>query len=294
MSEIAPQETTADYSRWYILQEKAMAVRAVKAFSLFREKGIEPILIKGLAAARLYPEPGFRASIDMDLAVSESDFDAAVEIAVSAAAYGLAIDLHRELRHLDTVKWKDLFARSQLLDLEGGTIRVLSHEDHLRVLCVHWLMDGGANKEKLWDIYYGIQNRPPDFDWDRLLNTVSEKRRRWLVCAIGLAHHFLGLNLDDTPIKDDAKKIPRWMLKAVEKEWASEAQFRPLDTIWNDPKEIIKQLPRRLRPNPIWATVQLEGSFDAKTRIFYQLGSFFARILPSYKRVSQTIKASRT
>lgn len=270
-----------------------MGVRALHAFSLFRKAGVEPILIKGLSAARFYPEPGSRVSIDMDLAVSADDFEAASKIAVSAAAAGLAIDLHRELRHLDTVNWNDLFARSQLLDLEDGDIRILCPEDHLRVLCVHWLMDGGTFKERLWDISYAIQNRPPDFDWDRFLNCVSENRRRWLVCAIGLAHHFLDLDLDSTPIKEEAEKIPAWVIKSVEKEWASEIKFRPLDTIWNDPREILKQIPRRLRPNPIWATVQMEGSFDANTRIFYQLGSFFARILPSYKRVSQTIKASR-
>lgn len=268
-----------------------MAVRALQAFSLMCNAGIDPILIKGLAAARSYPEPGSRASVDMDLAVSSNDFEAATEIARSAAANGLAIDLHRELRHLDTVEWSDLFANSQLLDIKGGTIRVLRQEDHLRVLCVHWLTDGGSFKERLWDIYYAIQSRPPDFDWERFLGPVSKKRRRWLVCTIGLAHHFLGLDLDETPIKNEAKNIPAWLIKAVEREWASETRFMPLETVIHDPKELLKQIPKRLRPNPIWATIQMEGSFDAKTRIFYQLGSFFQRILPSYKRVSQMIKA---
>ncbi len=278
-----------DDTRWYLLQEKAMEVRALRAFSLLREAGIEPILIKGLAAARFYPEPGSRASIDMDLAVSADDYEKALEIARSAAANGLAIDLHRELRHLDTVEWSDLFANSQLLELEGGTIRFLRLEDHLRVLCVHWLTDGGSFKERLWDIYYAIQNRPPDFDWARFLDPVSDTRRRWMICTVGLAYHFLDLNLDDTPIKDEAKDLPAWVIKTVEKEWASETRFRPLETVTHDPIMLLKQIPRRLRPNPIWATVQMEGSFDAKTRVFYQIGSFFQRILPSYKRLSQAI-----
>ncbi len=109
------QKWITDDSRWNLLQEKAMAVRALQAFTLFRENGIEPILIKGLAAARFYPEPGSRASIDMDLAVSSVDFETASQIAISAAANGLAIDLHRELRHLDTVDWSDLFENSRLL-----------------------------------------------------------------------------------------------------------------------------------------------------------------------------------
>lgn len=270
-----------------------MAVRALQAFSLFRDKGIEPILIKGLAAAQFYPEPGSRTSIDMDLAFSSDDFDAAAKIALSEAAKGLAIDFHRELRHLDTVDWNDLFSNSQLLQRDGGSIRILRPEDHLRVLCVHWLTDGGANKDKLWDIYYGIENRPANFDWGRFLDVVSENRRRWLICTVGLASHFLGLELDNTPFKGEAAKLPDWIVKTVEKEWANDVPFMPLETVIHDPRMLLQQIPKRLRPNPIWATVQMEGSFDARTRFFYQIGSILQRILPSYKRVSQTITASK-
>lgn len=284
------QKWITDDSRWNLLQEKAMAVRALQAFTLFRENGIEPILIKGLAAARFYPEPGSRASIDMDLAVSAVDFETASQIAISASANGLAIDLHRELRHLDTVDWSDLFENSRLLETQGGTIRILREEDHLRVLIVHWLSDGGARKERLWDIYYCINNRSADFDWDRFLNTVSPRRRRWLTCAIGLARRYCDLDLDDTPIKNEATNLPAWLIKSVEKEWTSETRFQPLETVAHDLKLFLKQMPRRLRPNPVWATVQMEGSFDARTRIFYQMGSFFQRILPSYKRILETIK----
>ena len=284
------QQITDEF-KWYLLQKKVCESRAVQAFTLFRENGIEPILIKGLAAAQFYPEPGSRVSIDMDLAVDADQFEAADRIARSDAANGLAIDLHRELRHLDTVGWNDLFANSQLLDVEGGTIRVLRPEDHLRVLCVHWLTDGGANKDKLWDIYYAVENRPPDFDWDRFLNVVNKRRQRWLTCAIGLAHHSLGLDIDSTPIKERALDLPKWVIKTVENEWASQTRFRPLETVWNDPKMLLEQIPKRLRPNPVWATIQMEGSLDAKTRLFYQIGSFFQRIVPSYKRVSQTIRS---
>ncbi len=284
------QKWITDDSRWNLLQEKAMAVRALQAFTLFRENGIEPILIKGLAAARFYPEPGSRASIDMDLAVSSVDFETASQIAISAAANGLAIDLHRELRHLDTVEWSDLFGNSCLLETQGSSIRILREEDHLRVLIVHWLSDGGARKERLWDIYYCINNRSADFDWDRFLNTVSPRRRRWLTCAIGLARRYCDLDLDDTPIKNEATNLPAWLIKSVEKEWTSETRFQPLETVAHDPKLFLKQIPRRLCPNPVWATVQMEGSFDARTRIFYQMGSFFQRILPSYKRILETIK----
>ncbi len=265
-------------------------MRAVKAFSVFRERGIEPILIKGLAAARFYPEAHPRLSIDMDLAVAADDFINAGIIAHSAETDGLAIDLHNELRHLDTVAWNDLLENSVLIDLGGGTIRVLRAEDHLRVLCVHWLTDGGSNKERLWDIYYLIANRPPDFNWDRFMGTVSERRQRWLICTVGLAHRYMGLDLSDTPIKEKALDIPKWLINAVENEWSSETKALPLENVIYDRKKLWKQILRRVHPNPIRDTIEMEGSLDAKTRIFYNIGNTFKRIMPSYRRISNSLK----
>lgn len=280
-----------DDGRWNLLQKKAQEAHVLRAFALFRAHGIEPILIKGWAAGRFYPDSKTRLSTDIDLAVSAADFETASCIPGSPDTRGLAIDVHRELRHLDTVEWNDLFENSEILDIEGGSIRVLRPEDHLRVLCVHWLSDGGSNKDRLWDIYYAVDNRPRDFDWERFLNSVDSHRRRWLVCTIGLAHRFLGLEIDDTPIGSEARDLPAWLIKTVEREWTSETRAWALEVVLYDPKMLVKQITKRMRPNPIWATVQMEGSFDARTRIFYQLGNFFWRIPSSYRRISARLKA---
>jgi hypothetical protein len=283
-------EQRTDAIRWNILQRRTHEVKALNAFRLFRENDIEPVLIKGLAAERLYPESVSRVSIDTDLAVSAVDFGRAVALSRSASAMGLAIDVHCELRHLDRVEWTDLLRNSRLLEVEGGNIRLLRPEDHLRVLCVHWLTDGGVYRERLWDIYYALQNRDPDFDWDRFLGIVSERRRRWLVCTAGLAGYYLGLDLSDTPISVEARDIPRWLIDTIDKEWASETTPWPLELSLHDRTLLAKQIRRRLRPNPIWATVQMEGSFDARTRVFYQIGNFFSRIPSSYRRVLDALR----
>lgn len=279
-----------DERRWNMLQRKAQEVRVGRAFELLRSEGIEPILIKGFAAGRNYPDSIVRLSIDTDLAVAEADYERAAAIAVSSAADGLAIDLHRALRHLDTLPWNDLFENSKLVEIDGGTVRVLRPEDHLRVLCVHWLNDGASNKDRLWDIYYAVENRAPDFDWHRFLDPVSSRRRRWLVCTIGLASHFLGLDLSDPPIKAEARDLPDWLIETVEREWASETKHVPMEAAIKDRKVLIKQFIKRFRPNPIRATIEMEGSLDARTRIFYQIANFFMRIAPSFRRVSETIR----
>jgi len=110
-----------------------------------------------------------------------------------------------------------------------------------------------------------------------------------LAYTVGLAHRYLDLDLDDTPIKDEAKDLPAWLVRAVEKEWKSGVPLLAVHTLLRNPEMLWKQVQKRLPPNPIMATVEMEGSFDARTRVFYQIGSFFKRMAPSYKRVTQTI-----
>ncbi len=230
----------------------------------------------------------------MDLAVAAKDFPAAQKLLLGLDKDGLAIDLHRELRHLDTLEWKELFQRSVVIETADGTYRTLCPEDHLRILCVHWLTDGGSNRDRLWDIYYAIEKRPGNFDWDRFLNTVSPKRSRWLICTIGLAHKYLGLDLADTPIKAEASDLPPWLIKTVEQEWQKTEHDRPLETVLEDKGMLLQQIRSRFKPNPIWATVQMEGDFDARTRVFYQFGLFFYRIPSSIRRVAGEIRHRNT
>jgi hypothetical protein len=129
-----------------------------------------------------------------------------------------------------------------------------------------------------------------DFDWERFLNVVDSRRRRWVVCSIGLAHRYLGLDLSDTPIEDEVLDLPVWLTNTIEQEWASEPQDRPLETTLGDRKLMLAQIKKRLNPNPISATVLMKGSFDARTRAFYQIGNIFMRIAPSYERMSRAIR----
>lgn len=281
----------SDTDRWNLLQRKTQQTKAVRATKLFRSAGIEPILIKGEAAAQFYPNDKIRISTDIDLAVADHDFENADHLCRSEAAAGLAIDLHRGLRHLDTVEWQDLFENSVHIAFDDGSIRVLRAEDNLRVLCVHWLTDGGVFKDRLWDIYHAVTNRSPNFDWDRFLGVVSKKRRRWLICTLGLTHRYLGLDLSDTPVRKDAEQLPKWLIKAVELEWTSEIKPRPLEASLEDSQELMLQVKRRFNPNPIRATVEMEGSFDSRTRFFYKLGNFVMRIPSSYRRVYGTLRA---
>lgn len=279
-----------DDIRWHLLIRKKFEAEIVSAFRYLRQNGVEPILIKGWAAARLYPSDVPRSFDDIDLAVSSADYETAKRLLQTGDGMRLGIDLHRELRHLDTRAWQEIYQDSQLILLDGVEIRIPSPEDHFRILCVHWLNDGGENKDRLRDVYYAVQNRPEEFNWEQCLESVGETRRRWIIAAVGLAHRYLNLNIDDLPFAEEAKGLPSWLTSTVEKEWRNNVRLRSLHTCLHDWKAFSAQIRKRLPPNPVTATIEMEGAFDEKSRLYYQLGSMYKRVLPSIKGIYGTIR----
>ncbi len=268
--------------RWRKLFLRRMEVNTVNAFKHFRSFGIEPVLIKGWAAARNYPPSRNRFYADVDLAISPEDFDKAKNI---GETYKYRIDLHCSVRHLDTRPWPDIFSDTEIVELDDCEIRIPAAEDHLRILAVHWLNDGGENKEKLWDIYYAVENRPPNFDWDKCLNLVDPNRRTWVILAIGLAHKYLGLMVDDLPFAAEAKALPAWLTKEVERQWNSGTRTRSLLTTLSSPAEFAVQLRKRFPPNPIQSTIENEGDLLSKRQYHYQLASIWYRFVQLLRRV---------
>lgn len=277
--------------RWHRLYARKLEVEAIRAFELFRRNEIEPVLIKGWAAARNYPADAPRFYSDIDLAVSAGDFEKARALLASKEASKIGIDLHRELRHLDTRPWTSIFENSQLIDLDGCAIRIPSPEDHLRILAVHWLNDGGESKERLWDIYYSVAAHQHSFDWNACLHGLSSTRRSWMIAAVGLANKYLGLPIDGLPFADEARNLPNWLTATVEREWRSGVLHRSLHTCLNDPAEFLRQLRKRIPPNPIQATIECEGDMRAGSRLPYQVKCMIKRSLPSIRGVFQTLRS---
>ncbi len=274
---------------WLILNQKKLELDAVGVFGALKTIDVEAVLIKGLAAARNYSDTKPRNYSDIDIAVSRTDYQSTLDFQNGPDFDARRVDLHNELRELDTLPWDELFARSIVLEIHGGKVRIPCPEDHLRIMATHWLNDGGENYERLWDIYYAVANRPPDFDWSKCLDPLSSIRRGWILCTIGLAHKYLDLDISDLPFRAEATKIPSWVINALEREWASDLRTRPLQSCLKDPKLFLRQLRKRIPPNPIQATIQMEAPLDDRGRTLLQLRNIGRRTLPSLQRIAKVL-----
>ena len=245
-----------------------------------RSAGIEPVLVKGWAMSRLYPEPGLRPFSDLDLCVLPEQYEKAGAALADSESQAGNVDLHLGFGNFDRRQTDEMFARSHLVRLDDLEIRVLSDEDHLMFLCLHLLRHGAVRPLWLCDIALMLEARAKDFDWQRCLGH-SRQQADWVACAIGLAHQLLGAKIEETPIARRAETLPRWLVPAVLKAWGT--PFHSLGQLAVHLRHPVNQLGELLRalphhwPNPIEATMTLKGSFNELPRWPFQIGHVLSR-----------------
>jgi Uncharacterised nucleotidyltransferase len=263
--------------RLQVLQSGIHEEKITKVLLLLRQAAIEPILVKGWAAAGFYPERGLRPYGDIDLLVRSEQYRAAAEILAQPEAKDCWVDLHQNFDELDDREIDELFERSQLVPLGLDTVRVLSAEDHLSLLAVHLLKHGAWRPLWLCDIAAAVEGLPQSFDWDICLGSVK-RRAGWIVGAISLARHFLGAQTDHLPAAVRAGELPRWLTDAVFKEWQNPFAINqppmrhpvPMAGQLMHPTGLFRALRDRW-PNPIIATISVNGQFNGLPRLPYQL-----------------------
>jgi hypothetical protein len=257
-----------------LIQERAIK----QVFTLLRRAGVEPLLLKGWAVARLYAQPGLRPLGDIDLLIRPSQDSTAWEVLYSEEGRQYLVDTwHEEYDKLDDRGWDALRARSTVVPLDEAEVRVLGPEDHLAFLCLHCLRHGAWNPLWLCDIGAALESRPPDFDWDLCLGR-DRRRADWIACAVGLAHQLLGAEVGGTPVAHRAENLPRWLVAHVLRQWE-----RP-DPNEHMPDPLIKHFlrqpgawPRAARrrwPDPVAATIRTHGPFNDLPRLPFQVWDF--------------------
>jgi Uncharacterised nucleotidyltransferase len=265
----------------YAIQAVEHERQVAGAFRLLRAGGVDPILIKGWAIARAYPEAGLRPPGDIDLYVSPEQHVKARAVLNSAKCKEYWVDLdHDEITRFSDFGFAELFCRSEIVNLDGTEIRVMGAEDHLRILCLHLLKHGAWRPLWLCDVGAALESRSSSFDWDRCLGR-NKRRADWIACTVGLANRLLGADLEDVPAKIRANKLPSWLMSSVLKQWSTPYPSN-LPSFATQMKTVlgksgILRAVRQRWPNPIQATVDANGRFDNMTRLPFQLGNCLAR-----------------
>lgn len=255
-----------------------------EVITFFKRAGMEPVLVKGWAVARLYTERGLRPYGDIDLAFWPDQFDEAKALLQTEEGKKIDVDLHKGFRKLDDLSFEELFARTEVVALGDVEVRILGPEDHFRILCLHLLRHSAWRPLWLCDIAATLESRPSNFDWDRCLGQ-NPRRADWVACTVGLAHRLLGAKVDDTPVAERARNLPGWLIPSVLRNWDKPdpnlypplSYIPPLVTYFRRPAGIFTALRRRW-PDPIEATVRMKGPFNEMPRLVFQLGNCFARI----------------
>ncbi len=274
--------------RLHTLQAAVKELEISQLFMYLRAQGFEPILGKGWAIARHYPELGLRPYGDIDLYVRSEQYQQFVDALNQPEAQGWNVDLHCGAAELDDRSFDDLYAHSELVPCNGVDVRIFGFEDLLRLLCLHLLREGALRPLWLCDIAVALQAiRNPQskirtpFSWDYFLSG-NQQRSDWAACAIGLAHQILGANVDGLPIEVRAKKLPRWIVPEVLREWGTgkvtHGRRAPMAGQLRNPLRLWHALRERW-PNKIEATVRVKAPMNNWPRWPLQLWECGQRVI---------------
>jgi hypothetical protein len=280
--------------RRYTLQAVINQQTIKQTIAHFRSSGIEPILVKGWAVARVYPEQGLRPYGDVDLCVRPDQFAAAESVLKNLPDKQYELDLHSGFEKFGGGSFDEIYARSELARLEDREVRVASAEDHLRILSIHMLREGAWRPLWLCDIAAAVESLPPNFDWDSCLGQ-NLRQADWIICAIKLAEQLLGADINNTPAAQRTRQLPRWLVPTILREWEAllpamtERHRAPMARHLRYPAEILKGLYNRW-PNPIEATISVRGPFNDLPRFPFQLGNCLARTAKFTARLPKLLR----
>ena len=283
--------------RFHNLQAALREHAVQQVVELLGSAGVVSVVVKGWTIARLYPESGLRPYGDIDLCVMEEQYALAETVLKSPEGRRYPIDLHHGFASLDKKRrWDELYAHSFLVRLGGVDVRVLSAEDHLRILCLHLLRHGAWRPLWLCDIAAALELRSAAFNWDHCLGE-NRQRADWVACVIGLVHQLLGVSVEDTPVAKRAQRLPRWLVPKVLELWGApyptcQAPMKyqaAMATYLRHPAGVLRDLRNRW-PNPIEATISVNGPLNGLPRLPFQLAAGLLRGTTFLERLPRLLR----
>jgi len=268
--------------RLLTLQARIHEQQIQRIFRVLRAGNIEPILIKGWSVARRYPQIGLRPFGDIDLLIRPQQHLQAAWIAENEQLCDCSTDLHPGIFELVDRPVEDLFARSRLVACDDEPVRILSDEDQFALSAVHFLKHAAWRPLWLCDLALFLESMSAEFDWDLCLGN-DPRRANWILSAVGLARDLLGASICNKRINRLAVS-PGWLVETVLRNWETPFARKhephnhaaPILSYLRRPRGLLKDLKCRW-PNPILATVTVNGTFGSRQRRRYQFRNCLQR-----------------
>jgi hypothetical protein len=265
------------------LQSDIHEQKIEKVFRLCREVQLEAVLAKGWAAAGIYSTRALRPFGDIDICVRPEQFKLAEEVFNSPEAIDCWVDLHQQFSEIGDRTVAQLLARSTTVALGAEQIRILGLEDQFALSSIHLLKHGAWRPLWLCDVGVALESLPPTFSWDTCLGQ-NITRAKWIMCAIGLAKELLGADTEKVP-ENVNTQVPGWLVQNVLKQWERPFAINqppmshpvPMANVLRHPSQLPEGLRQRW-PNPILATISVNGEFNNLPRLPYQLANCISRV----------------
>lgn len=267
-------ETVAQTAARNLLAEQ----RLLDVLAGLRERGLEPVLVKGWAVGRYYPSAGIRPHGDLDLLVAPADYSRGQEVLTLLGNRAIDVDLHPGYPKLYDRTFGELFERTRLVPLRDREVRVLGEEDHLRLLAVHMLHHGAWRPLWLCDVAAALEGRSPSFDWDQV-SRGHPRCTEAVACALWLAERTLGADRSGVP-PALRREFPDWVAREVLRQWGRGRgpTDRPdLGRLAGTGRLRLGDELRARWRNPIQATVETRMSFNRFPRGPLQVAAFALR-----------------
>lgn len=193
----------------------------------FGQKGLRPVVVKGLACRSLYPEPELRPSADEDLLIRPEDYAACREILADAGFvldkgiegkdYEIAfvypeshfyIELHTSLFPADSEAYggcaryfDGAIERAVDMTLKGVSLRTLAPTDHLLFLICHaykHLLHAGIGIRQLCDMELMVERFGKELDWTYIRRSCDELNLSAFTAALfRIGERHLGFAMPD-------------------------------------------------------------------------------------------------
>lgn len=169
------------------------------------EKGLTPLVVKGIICRSLYREPDYRCSGDEDVLIPVEQFAACAEafaergmqmadpgmdpdeegeVPYCKMGSPLHIELHKELFPAESEAYGNLnsafegvFDRKIQIEVKGVPVYTMGHTDHLLYLILHafkHFLHSGFGIRQVCDIVMYAEAYGAEIDWEYLLETCRE------------------------------------------------------------------------------------------------------------------------